>query len=191
MRQQLGQVGEDSILIYIIMTEDANGKQYSDREAIQMIVNNARVPAMRMVEASVGEGLLGGNMVSMYKSGEIVADISMKIMQGADSSNIAVVDSPNVYCVDERVMEKFDLDMSLLPEGTVIVNHQPDFWERNREVLIPGSILVGAMLVIMHGSCLTTSDAGGCWKNWNRRGGLWNPLLCTISLRGCRTGASS
>ncbi len=149
LRQQLGQVGEDSILIYIIMTEDANGKQYSDREAIQMIVNNARVPAMRMVEASVGEGLLGGNMVSMYKSGEIVADISMKIMQGADSSNIAVVDSPNVYCVDERVMEKFDLDMSLLPEGTVIVNHQPDFWERNREVLIPGSILVGAMLVIM------------------------------------------
>ncbi len=147
--QQIGAVEKDSIFIYIIMTEDASGKLYSDREAIKTIVDNAKVPAMRMVEASVGEGLLGGNMVSMYKSGEIVADMAVKIIQGADCSNIAVVDSPNVYCVDEQVMKKFGLDMSVLPEGTQIVNHQPDFWERNREVLLPGSILVGAMLVII------------------------------------------
>ena len=149
LRRQIGRVEKDSIFIYIIMTEDASGKLYSDREAIKMIVDNARVPTMRMVEASVGEGLLGGNMVSMYRSGEIVADMAMKIIQGADCSNIVVVDSPNVYCVDEQVMKKFGLDMSILPEGTQIVNHQPDFWERNREVLIPGSILVGAMLVII------------------------------------------
>lgn len=150
LRQQISQVGKDSILIYIVMTEDARGKQYSDGEAIQMIVDNARVPVMRMVEASVGEGLLGGNMVSMYKSGEIAANIAMDIMRGVQSSDIGVVvDSPNIYCVDEQVMKKFGLDMSLLPEGTVIVNHQPSFWERNREVLIPGSILIGALLVIM------------------------------------------
>lgn len=150
LRQQISQVGKDSILIYIVMTEDARGKQYSDGEAIQMIVDNARVPVMRMVEASVGEGLLGGNMVSMYKSGEIAANIAMDIMRGVQSSDIGVVvDSPNIYCVDEQVMKKFGLDMSLLPEGTVIVNHQLSFWERNREVLIPGSILTGALLVIM------------------------------------------
>lgn len=149
LRQQISQVGKDSIFIYIIMTEDASGKQYSDREAIKMIVENARVPAMRMVEASVGEGLLGGNMISLYKSGEIVAGIAMDIIQGADSSGIEVVDSPSVYCVDEQVMKKFGLDMSVLPEGTEIVNHQPEFWERNREALLPGSILVGALLVIM------------------------------------------
>ena len=149
LQQRISQVGENSILIYVIMTEDADGKQYSDREAIKMIVDNAQVPTMRMVEANVGEGLLGGNMVSMYKSGEIVADIAMKILRGADCSNIAVVESPNVYCVDELVMEKFGLDMSVLPEGVTIVNHQPGFWERNREVMIPGSILVGAMLVII------------------------------------------
>ncbi len=148
LSRQIGEVGQDSIFIYIIMTEDASGKLYSDREAIKMIVDHAKVPAMRMVEASVGEGLLGGNMVSMYKSGEIVADIAMQLIQGADCGNIAVAESPNVYCVDEQVMEKFGLDMSVLPEGTQIVNHQPDFWERNREVLLPGSILVGAMLII-------------------------------------------
>lgn len=150
--QKINQVGTDSILIYIIMTEDASGKQYSDREAIKTITENARVPVIRMVEASVGAGLLGGNMVSMYRSGEIVADMAMKILRGADCSNIAVVDSPNVYSVDEQVMKKFGLNMSVLPEGTEIVNHQPGFWERNREVMLPGSVLVGAMLIIILGA---------------------------------------
>lgn len=150
LKQKLSQVGKNSILIYVMMTEDADGKQYSNQEAIDLIVDNARVPALRMVEGGIGEGLLGGNVVSMHKSGEIAASIAMEIIHGKKSGDIGVmVDSPNVYCVDELVMQKFELDMSLIPEGAVIVNHQSTFWERNGEILLPGSILIVALLVII------------------------------------------
>lgn len=151
LAQAIRQVGTDSILIYIVMTEDASGKQYTNQESIQVITENAKVPAIRMVEGGIGEGLLGGNVVSMHRSGEIAAEIAMDIINGKSSGDIGVVaDSPNVYCVDELVMNKFELDMALVPEGTVIVNYQKSFWERNKEVLVPGSmLLVGLVLIIV------------------------------------------
>ncbi len=150
LKQRINQVGKSSILIYVVMTEDADGKHYSNKEAVDLITTTARVPVFRMVEAGVGEGILGGNVVSMYKSGEIAAGIAMDIINGRESGEIGVViDSPNVYCVDQLVMEKFGLDMKLIPEDTEIINYQPSFWERNREAMLPGGILVTALLIII------------------------------------------
>lgn len=156
LKQAISQVGEDSILIYIVMTEDASGKQYTNEESVKLIAENANVPAMRMVEGGIGQGLLGGNVVSMHLSGEIAANLAMDIIKGTPSGDIAVVaDSPNVYCVDELVMKKFGLDMELVPEGAEIVNHQPGFWERHKAVLLPGGVVVAFLLGI---TCLVVYD---------------------------------
>lgn len=150
LRQRINQLGEDSILLYMVMTEDASGKLYSEEEAARMITKNARIPTLCMLENKIGYGLLGGNVVSMRRAGEITAQIAMDIINEKKSDDIGkILDSPNVYCIDELVMKKFGLDMSLISEGTIIVNHQPSFWERNREVLIPGGILFAALLIIM------------------------------------------
>lgn len=142
-------VSEDSILIYVVMTEDASGKQYTNQESVQLIAHMAPVPAIRMVEGGIGEGLLGGNVVSMYKSGEIAAEIATDIILGKNTSEIMVVaDSPNIYCVDEQVMKKFDVDMNVLPEGTTILNHEASFIERNKEALVPAGILIVLLLFI-------------------------------------------
>lgn len=150
LKQAISQVGEDSILIYIVMTEDASGKQYTNEESVKLIAENANVPAMRMVEGGIGQGLLGGNVVSMHLSGEIAAKLAMDIINGTPSGDLAVVaDSPNVYCVDELVMKKFDLSMDLVPEGAEIVNHQPGFWERYKEVLVPSGTFITFLLVVI------------------------------------------
>lgn len=149
LKRAISQVKEDSILIYIVMTEDASGKQYTNEESVKLIAENANVPAMRMVEGGIGQGLLGGNVVSMHRSGEIAAQLAMEIIGGRPAGNIPVVsESPNVYCVDEQVMKRFGLSMDLVPEGADIVNHESNFWERNKEVLTPVSILVAFLLAV-------------------------------------------
>lgn len=136
------------------MTEDASGKQYTNKESIRLISDNAAVPALRMVEGGIGEGLLGGNVVSMYKSGEIAANIAVSIAGGRDSGQINVMDSPNIYCVDQLVMNKFGLDMSLLPEGTQIINEQKNFFERNQEAMVPGAMLIIFLIIVILWVCI-------------------------------------
>lgn len=148
LRHELINVSKDSILIYVVMTEDASGKQYTSSEAIEWITKNASVPVLRMVEGGIGEGLLGGNVVSMYKSGETAANMALSIINGRDSGQISVMESPNIYCVDQLVMQKFGLSMSTIPEDAQIVNRQKSFFERNREALIPAGMLFAFLAII-------------------------------------------
>lgn len=154
LQSAISKVDDKTILIYISMTEDASGKQYTSLQGVRMATSYAKVPVYRMVEAGIGDGLLGGNVVSMYKSGEIAAQIVMDILNGRDSGEINVVrDSPNIYCVDETVMRKFGLEAKQFPEGTVFVNHEENFFVRNREALVPALVLIIALVVIILWVC--------------------------------------
>ena len=153
LKTTLKAVSDSSILIYVVMTEDADGKQYTNAESVELLKKYASVPAIRMVEGGIGAGLLGGNVVSMYKSGQIAAEMAWKILNGADADSIDIVmDSPNIYCVDAAVMEKFGISLKLLPEGTDILNREETFFEKHGRVVIP-SIIVIALLtaVIIYG----------------------------------------
>ena len=161
LQQAISKVDDKTILIYIVMSKDGSGKQYTSDQAVRMVVNYSKVPVYRMVEAGIGDGLLGGNVVSMYKSGEIAAQMAMDIANGTDSAEINVVkDSPNIYCVDEDVMRKFGLEASQFPKDTEFVNHREGFFARNREALIPALILITALNVII---CWV------CFDNYRRR----------------------
>lgn len=154
LQQTISKVDDQTILIYITMSKDGSEKQYNSAQAVRTIVKYAKVPVYRMVEAGIGDGLLGGNVVSMFKSGEIAAHMAMDIANGTDSGEISVVqDSPNIYCVDEKVMKKFDLDAERFPEDTEFVNHEENFFIRNKEALIPALILIIALTVIILWVC--------------------------------------
>ena len=154
LQSAISKVDDKTILIYISMAEDASGKQYTSLQGVRMATSYAKVPVYRMVEAGIGDGLLGGNVVSMYKSGEIAAQIAMDILNGRDSGEINVVrDSPNIYCVDETVMRKFGLEAKQFPEDTVFVNHEENFFVRNREALVPALVLIIALVVIILWVC--------------------------------------
>lgn len=143
LRYNLGNLQEDTILIYIVMTEDVEGRHYTDKQAISLITECATVPTLRMVDGGIGTGLLGGNVVSMRKSGEIAAKMAMDVMNGVSVDTFELVtDSPQTYCADALVMQKFGISMSVLPEGTEIINRKSNFFERNREAMVPGICLI-------------------------------------------------
>ena len=150
LRYELSSLPEDTILIYIVMTEDADGRLYTNRQSVQLIGECAGVPTLRMVEGEVGQGVLGGCAVSMYKSGELAARMAMDVMSGTPVESIELVwESPEIYCIDAAVMEEFDISLSVLPEGTELVNRKNNFFERNREALLPGGLIVAGLVLVI------------------------------------------
>lgn len=147
LRQAIRNVSKDSILIYMTMTEDGSGREYTKHEATALLAEVAQVPVLHMMEDGIGEGLFGGNVVSMHQSGWMAAQIAMDVIDGADISHMDTpLDSPNIYYVDMNVMDKFNINSSVLPEDATILNFTGSYFERYREVLIPGIILLVAML---------------------------------------------
>lgn len=155
LQEALRNVDKNSILIYGTFTEDAEGNKYSDKEAISVVTENCQVPVMCMVDCGIGDGLLGGYVVSMEETGRRVALMTMAIMDGRDPNAITVImENCNIYMVDQAVMDHYDLDVDLIPGDAVIVNRTPSYFERNREVLLPGSILCLAMVIAIVLFCI-------------------------------------
>lgn len=149
LRTKLWQQGRDTILFFIVMTEDKSGKIYSNSEAVQMLVKYTNIPVMRMVDSGIEEGLLGGYVVSMRRSGMLAAQMASSIVKGTDPARLSVADSPNIYYINEEVMRKYDLDMDRLPGNTQIINHKVTFVEKYGNILIPMVIFVIAMAAIL------------------------------------------
>ena len=151
LKNELAAIEEGTILIYVMMTEDASGKQYTNKESIELIAKFASVPAFRMVEGGIGWGVLGGNIVSMQESGRKAAEIAISIIQGNDQllKSGSYIDSPNVYCINEQIMNKFGISSRDLPADTIYVNHEATFFERNEEVLAPVIVMSAVILVIL------------------------------------------
>ena len=147
---RLSGIPENTILIYIVMTEDASGRQYTSLQSVNLISTYSRVPAIRMVSGGIGYGLLGGNIVSMELSGQLAAEMANEIVHGKNPAEYtSIIDSPNIYCIDEAVMRRYGLDLKLIPKDARIINHTPTFFEKYHIILMPIAIIMLLLLIII------------------------------------------
>ncbi len=150
LKQAINDISKDTILLFIVMADDASGTIYSSKESVEFVCNNANVPVFRMVSGGLGQGILGGSMVSMKLSGAIAAKMAMDIINGKDPSEIEVMlESPKECYIDEAVMNKFDLDLSLIPKGTIIENHEMNFFEKYKDIMFPSVTFIVVVSVII------------------------------------------
>lgn len=127
---------EKTILLFVVMTEDASGVQYTSQQLADFMLTYSSVPAMRMVEAGIGNGFLGGEVVSMYLCGARAAEMAKQIVAGTPVSQIEpLMESPSVCMLDEQVMNRYGVSLKNIPEGTELVNHEESFVERNSEAM--------------------------------------------------------
>ena len=147
---RLSGIPENTILIYIVMTEDASGRQYTSLQSVNLISTYSKVPAIRMVSGGIGYGLPGGNIVSMELSGQLAAEMANEIVHGKNPAEYtSIIDSPNIYCIDEAVMRRYGLDLKLIPKDARIINHTPTFIEKYHIILMPITIIMLLLLIII------------------------------------------
>ena len=140
-------VEEDTILVYLILSEDCEGNIYTNDQVCRMIREYANVPVYRFVQAGIGEGVLGGNIVFHEESGAIAARMVMQILNGADPSSIAMQsNSPNGFYLDQNVLDRFHISSKLIPQDAVIINQKQSFWEQYGRVI---EVTLGAAAVLM------------------------------------------
>ncbi len=150
---QLMRVSEDTILLFLIFTEDADGNMYTTKEGVELITKYSSVPVYRMVQVGMGEGLLGGYMVSHKQMGAMAGRMAMDILNGTRPSEIEVVtESPCIYCFDELVINKFGIDKLLFSSETVFLNQaEVGFMDSvsPRVSLIISMVLASVLVIIM------------------------------------------
>ncbi|MCP4677422.1 MAG: PAS domain S-box protein [Deltaproteobacteria bacterium] len=114
---------------------------------MKLIAENSTVPVYCSWGFKSNTGVLGGNILSGYKQGEISAKVARRLLVNDAEENIpAIQQAPLVYNFDYNALNRFNIDKSRLPQNSVIHNKPHSFYDEHKR-LIWSTLFVGFCLV--------------------------------------------
>ncbi|MDB1124055.1 ABC transporter substrate binding protein [Vibrio algarum] len=151
LKTKLNQINPESSSILLLSAYRDN--QFASKtfyESLDYIVENSSVPIIHPYEHGLGEGVLGGVVISHERQGFEAGRLVSMMINGTSIEALSVIESsPNIAVFDARQLEKFSILRSRLPDGVELRFEQPDIVERyNTEISL--SLLVVVILLIVH-----------------------------------------
>lgn len=137
---------ENSIIIVSSFNADSRQVQYLYSEASKLISRAANAPVFVYADTALGDGEVGGYIVSFEKIGRLTGDVAVKILNGANPNSFNI-DDKDIYDIifDWRVLQKWNIkDDKLLPPGSTVIFQKQSFFEKYRWYII--AILVFIIL---------------------------------------------
>lgn len=143
-------IPKTSPVFYMSYFEDKDKNTYTIKEAVDIIGHHVKAPVFRMSIGGVGQGLLGGNMVSYEEQGRLAATMALNIIDGSDPNDIAMIsESPNKYVFDYKVMKQFNVSKNDLPKGSIILNEPVNYFEVYKKIIIPTLLTILVLLIFI------------------------------------------
>lgn len=147
--KQVSKLGDDTILLYMSMYTDNTGTNLTIPEAAAILSKAAKIPIFRAEVGGIGDGILGGKMVSYYDSGVKAAELLKKVYLGTPIESIPVIrESPNYYIFDYNILKKFDIPFRNLPISSIIEGRKLSFVELH-PVLTGNIVLIASLSVLV------------------------------------------
>jgi diguanylate cyclase (GGDEF)-like protein len=144
---------EGSIVVFTFFFRDSKGAFFSYYESNELITGRAGVPVYVTLNYSMGHAI-GGFMVNGFDQGRVAGELVKRILNGESADAIPVVmESPNRYIFDYQQMGRFGIKISDLPQGSVILNEPPSFYQVNKTMvqgMLAGLIVMtGAVIILL------------------------------------------
>jgi PAS domain S-box-containing protein len=137
--ERIKRLPKDTIILNAGVSEDAAGTHYIvASQSTPLIIKAANAPVFAMGDMEMGQGDVGGYMVSFAKESNIVATDVLRILNGEKLQDIPIVRGANVYMFDWRALRRWGLNEGALPPGSVVLNRPPSFWQLYKRYVLAG-----------------------------------------------------
>jgi signal transduction histidine kinase len=152
---RVAQEPADSIVIYLAVFRDRDGRPYVPREVLRAVGSASPAPVYGLAETYFGFGAAAGHVESYAAKGRLVAERVLAALAGApvDPSR-AVVEAPSLCVADARALQRWSMDAARLPEGCDIRFADLPAWRRYwwqivlaMTVIVAQSLLIAALIV--------------------------------------------
>ncbi len=142
----------DSLILFGRYTPITRGPVTFPDARLAQIVDAAKVPIYSSgVDTALGRGIVGGMMRTNADEGGHLGEIVLRILAGAAPESIPVESSRNRPAFDWGQLQRWNIDESLLPEGSEIRYRVPTVWELYGSYITATIVVVLAQLALIAG----------------------------------------
>lgn len=138
---------DTSAFIYGFYMTDASGIAFDPNDGAKVLVKNSSVPIYALWDFSMNTGTIGGKLISGQAQGYQMGSLLIKYLEDSIEHPLLDASLGNTYIVDYSAIDRFQLDDSLLPKGTIILNKPESFYERHRSVILMATALTLLLIV--------------------------------------------
>lgn len=150
-KKYLSKIPENSMILQIGTYKDKFGEYISVGQGNKIISETAKVPIYSCWEMNLGNGVIGGMMISGYVQGERVAQMALQILNGKNIKEVSFIkENQNTYIFDYNLMKKYNIETSDLPLGSSIKNKPSSFIKISKELVYLGITLVAIILMLIN-----------------------------------------
>ena len=109
---------------------------YHNPEAIRLISTNASAPVFAYSDMGLGDGEVGGYIISFERTGLLSGEYAVKILNGANPNIFSAIEKDYYdYVFDWRQLKRWNLvDSDLIPEGSTILFEESNIIDKYKWV---------------------------------------------------------
>ena len=145
--QNVRALSSDQIILLMTFNRDKSGQVFLYREVSQRIGSASPVPAYGIWDFYLGDGIVGGMLISGEEHGRMAAQMAQRILHGDDIRSIPVVqESPNRYMFDYRQLKRFGIPKASIPPGSLLIHQPASVYRVSKGVLWGISVVLGILL---------------------------------------------
>ncbi len=134
---------EDSAILFLTFFRDASGKYFRPRDMLSVISEKANAPTFSIVDSHLGQGIVGGRLLSAEHLGRKYADVINRILKDGTLNGLETDGENNFIMFDWRQLKRWSINEDSLPIGSIVRYREQSIWEDHK-----GKIL-GAIAIIL------------------------------------------
>jgi signal transduction histidine kinase len=153
MLDRVSHLPEDAVAIFVLFSEDADGRTFFAPDVLPEIAKIANRPLFVMYASMIGTGAVGGYFTDPAQMGRQTAGVVFRVLENPGEPP-PHVDVQSQLMFDAVQLRRWNVSESKLPAGSIVLNRELPAWRRYlwtvlatvAIVAVQGAI-IGALLV--------------------------------------------
>jgi signal transduction histidine kinase len=148
LKKSLRSFSKDYSLLLLSSFRDKTGMTISSDETLEMVVSNFSGPVFFLWEYGLGQGVIGGVVISHFQQGKAAALLAASVLKGTPISTLNVVEnSPNIPLFDYQVVQQFGVSPDHFPPETIFINKPSTGIVFSKTSVIITGLIVGFLVI--------------------------------------------
>ena len=152
LRKKLGEYGAETILIFGVFAKDGSSHTYTVSEGARFISSAAHIPVFKSDEAGLGDGVLGGCVLSYDSIGVKTGEMARAILEGKTTPKaLGYTEGDFNYKFDVKALAKYQLSKGMIHNlviNPVYINDTPSFFELHYTVILFATFMLLLLALI-------------------------------------------
>lgn len=150
--KRVSTLSSQTLVIFLSMFQDGAGHDFVPREALVQVAQAANVPVYGLWETLLGQGIVGGHLMSFTAQGHLAGEIGRRVLDGEKPEDIPIVyEGTSSYLFDWGQLKRWGISDKNLPAGSQVRFKEPSLWEAHQREVIGVSGVIGLLSLLAVG----------------------------------------